>query len=111
MFEKPCFAIDYNNNYYVGMSFNCIIEKDSRYKLEYVLGILNSNFAYNWFYKNGKKRGAGVDIGVDKLRTFPIKQTTQDNMNKIIDIVKQLQNNYSEQLESELNRIIDDLYK
>lgn len=110
MFENPCFAIDYNNNYYVGMSFNCLIQKDVNYELEYILGILNSEFAKKWFYKNGKKRGIGVDIGVDKLRSFPIKITSKENKKAIINYVLSLQEEYSELKEKELNDLIDKIY-
>ena len=34
----------------------------------------NSRIAYDWFYSFDKKRGAGVDIGVNKIRSFPIKR-------------------------------------
>lgn len=71
MFIDPEFAID-NENYFIGMSFISIIQRDKKYSLEYLLGILNSKYASNWFNVYGKKRGAGVDIGVNKLRTFPI---------------------------------------
>jgi adenine-specific DNA-methyltransferase len=71
MFVDPEFAID-EENYFVGMSFISIIQRDEAYSLEYLVGILNSKYAFNWFNIYGKKRGAGVDIGVNKLRTFPL---------------------------------------
>jgi adenine-specific DNA-methyltransferase len=71
MFEKQEFAID-NNDYFFGMSFSSIISKNNEYTLEYLLGLLNSKYALNWFNTYGKKRGIGVDIGVNKLRTFPL---------------------------------------
>lgn len=71
MFLNQEFAID-TNDYFLGMSFISIIQKTSEYSLEYLLGLLNSKYALNWFNIYGKKRGAGVDIGVNKLRTFPL---------------------------------------
>ena len=109
MFKEPCFVLD-KENYYVGMSFNCIIEKNSDYPLEYLFGILNSNFAKEWFFRNGKKRGIGVDIGVDKLRNFPIKKATREQKEKIESVTKRLIENYNIQDEEILNSIIDELY-
>jgi hypothetical protein len=85
--ENPEFAID-EENYFVGMSFISIIQRDEAYSLEYLVGILNSKYAFNWFNIYGKKRGAGVDIGVNKLRTFP------------------LPNSYSNMIESKVREIM-----
>lgn len=110
MFKEPSFAIDYKNNYYVGMSCNSLIQKDSNYELEYILGILNSDFAKDWFNNNGKKRGAGVDIGVTKLRSFPIKKASPETKDKIKTYVLNLQKNYSEKEQEKLNDTIRELY-
>ncbi|MFN4027235.1 MAG: Eco57I restriction-modification methylase domain-containing protein [Flavobacterium sp.] len=71
MFKHPEFTID-DNKYYFGMSFSSIIQITNKYSLEFLLGLINSKYANFWFYNNGKLRGAGVDIGVEKIRTFPI---------------------------------------
>ncbi len=93
MFSTNEFVYD-ESNLFVGMSCILIIEKNNcEYNLKYLLGILNSKFALNWFFQNGKKRGGGVDIGVDKLRTFPvIKTSNQEKIKKIVDEVLQLTN-------------------
>ncbi|EKD85692.1 MAG: hypothetical protein ACD_37C00653G0001 [uncultured bacterium] len=72
---------------YFGLSTNLIIEKDKNYELKYILSIINSEFGLSWFYKNGKKRGIGVDIGVEKLRTFPIKIASVIEQKPFIDRV------------------------
>lgn len=79
MFVKPEFAYD-EEQFYFGFSFSSIIKKKSDNSLKYLLAILNSKFARNWFYTFGKNRGAGVDIGVEKLRTFPIPYTKKVNL-------------------------------
>lgn len=92
MFVDNKIAYD-NKNYYFGMSSNLItLQNNASYSLKVVLAILNSKFALNWFYINGKKRGAGVDIGVDKLRSFPIPQKiiNQNNIIKIVDNIIEL---------------------
>ena len=93
MFSTNEFVYD-ESNLYVGMSCILIIEKNNvGNNLKYLLGILNSKFALNWFFQNGKKRGGGVDIGVDKLRTFPVINTSnQGKIQKIVDEIIQLTN-------------------
>lgn len=89
MFVENEFAYD-DNGYFVGFSFSSIIQKDQNYDLKYILAILNSKFALDWFYRNGKKRGAGVDIGVEKLRLFPIKIATMSEQKPFIEIVDKI---------------------
>ncbi|HEY4511445.1 MAG TPA: TaqI-like C-terminal specificity domain-containing protein [Candidatus Paceibacterota bacterium] len=89
MFVKNEFAYD-DENYFVGFSFSSIVQKDQDYDLKYILAVLNSAFALNWFYKNGKKRGAGVDIGVAKLRQFPIKIASADEQRPLIELVDKI---------------------
>jgi hypothetical protein len=75
---------------YFGLSSNIIIEKNENYKLKYVLAIINSTFGKYWFYKHGKKRGVGVDIGVSKLRIFPIKNASvnqQEGIEEVINLI------------------------
>jgi adenine-specific DNA-methyltransferase len=71
MFESPEFTYD-DKCFYFGFSFSSIINMKNDYSLKYLLALLNSSFAKKWFYDNGKLRGAGVDIGVEKLRLFPV---------------------------------------
>lgn len=89
MFVDNQFTYD-DKDYFVGFSFSLLIQKDSNYNLKYILAVLNSKFALDWFYKNGKKRGAGVDIGVEKLRTFPIKITSEPDQRPFIEIVDKI---------------------
>ena len=39
---------------------------------------------------NGKKRGAGLDIGVQKLRLFPIKIVSASTQSRFIEVVDQI---------------------
>ncbi|HNL85162.1 MAG TPA: TaqI-like C-terminal specificity domain-containing protein, partial [Chitinophagales bacterium] len=87
MFVSPEFCIDFDK-YYFGLSFSSVIQKDDNYSLKYLLAILNSKFAKEWFYNNGKLRGAGVDIGVEKLRTFPVPTCKHQNyFDRIVDYI------------------------
>jgi hypothetical protein len=87
MFVSNDFCLD-KEQYYVGMSFSVIIRRTQEYSLEYLLSILNSNFARYWFYKNSKHRGAGVDVGVEKLRTFLVKKNDKYGQVPFDTIVK-----------------------
>ena len=85
MFVQPCYCYD-DQNLFVGMSYNIITPKDDT-NLLLILGIINSKYAQDWFHSNAKHRGAGVDVGVDKLRTFPIASATKFQQQQIIDLV------------------------
>ena len=85
MFVQPCYCYD-DQNLFVGMSYNIITPKDGT-NLFFILGIINSKYAQDWFHSNAKHRGAGVDVGVDKLRTFPIASATKSQQQQIIDLV------------------------
>jgi len=90
MFKVPEFALD-STGMYFGMSMLSIIKKDGKdFSLKYLLAILNSTFACSWFYSYGKKRGVGVDIGVGKLRSFPIKMASKKIQDLFIDLVNQI---------------------
>ncbi len=116
MFKKPKFAYD-GGNHYVGMSFSVILQKDSGYALKYLLGLLNSNFAQDWFYKNGKHRGIGVDIGVDKLREFPVpigNGADQEEISALVEkvLLSKRQDPMADTtaLEAQINKLVYTLY-
>lgn len=88
MFGIPNFTFD-DKKLFVGMSYNVIISKSST-NLLFVLALLNSSYASDWFYKNAKHRGVGVDVGVEKLRTFPIPQATLEQQQPIINLVEKI---------------------
>lgn len=116
MFDNP--KAEYvDESAYYGLSTNVVIQKNDTYRLKYLVGILNSSLAKHWFYRHGKKRGVGVDIGVNKLRIFPVKIANEkqqiaiiDQVNKILYTIKtnaqsELRNN-----EIGLNKLIYNLY-
>ena len=115
MFKTNQFALDLDRNY-VGMSFVVVVENSESKPLKYLLGILNSNYALYWFYQNGKHRGIGVDIGVDKLRDFPIVKSNLETQEIIIDLVEKIIVSKKEKstglklMEEKLNLIIYKLY-
>lgn len=76
MFKEPQFCLD-SEGFYFGFSFSSIIQNDKIKSLEYLLAILNSKLGMCWFNTYGKQRGTGVDIGVKKIRKFPISYNTK----------------------------------
>lgn len=110
MFSDNNFSYDESNSVF-GMSFNIIFNSMPEYHLKYILAILNSKYALTWFYKNGKHRGAGVDIGVEKLKSFPIAKATDEIKNKLISIVDDIINNGFEQAKQDsIDSIVEELY-
>lgn len=114
MFVRNECAIDVEN-YFVGMSFISIIQnkKHKDFSLEFLLGVLNSKYALNWFNTYGKKRGAGVDIGVDKLRTFPMPLKVSKKIEKIVEdisIKKKTNNIDTTDLEHRIDNLVYKLY-
>ncbi|MBQ7882222.1 MAG: hypothetical protein IJ312_05880 [Treponema sp.] len=98
------------------MSYNVIISKNST-NLLFILALLNSIYASDWFYKNAKHRGAGVDVGVDKLRTFPIPKTNSEEQKTIIDLVDKIlatkkadTTSDTSELEHEIDELVYKLY-
>jgi len=124
MFKTPEFALD-NTDMYFGMSMLSIIKKDDQdFDLKYLLAILNSTFACSWFYSYGKKRGIGVDIGVGKLRSFPIKIASKKIQDSLIELVDQIlditsSDDYDpknppkkqKQIETKIDEMVMDLYE
>lgn len=110
MFEKNDFTIDVNS-YYVGMSFVLVIEKSKDYSLEFLLGLLNSKYALYWFYTYGKKRGVGVDIGVEKLRQFPLPNLKSHKIDDIVNLLLKRDSQKIEILEEQLDNLVYKLYE
>ena len=116
MFSKTCFALD-EHKFYVGMSFSVVIARDRKIELEFILAILNSDWALKWFYANGKHRGSGVDIGVEKLRSFPVpaaeaaaKRAITELMKDIVAAKRKNHGADTATLEREIDQQVDALY-
>ena len=59
------------------------------YTLKFLCALLNSTLGTWWFVTNGKRRGVGVDVGVDRLRQFPLPQSS-DQFSKIEQLVDRI---------------------
>lgn len=106
MFKEPEFCLD-TEGYYFGFSFSSIIQNESKKSLKYLLAILNSKLAMIWFSTNGKQRGTGVDIGVKKLRKFPINYK-EDFVPVLEKLVDKISNHISDEIDHlEVRNLID----
>jgi len=102
MFKTPDFTYD-EADYFFGFSFSSIIKKQDENSLKYLLALLNSKLANKWFYTFGKLRGIGVDIGVEKLRTFPVAETTKEYVfDIIVDYILHLKSKITNDLQQKL---------
>ena len=128
MFRDVEFTLDQKDKFYFGFSYLSIIQKDPDYDLRYILAILNSRLAICWFYIYGKLRGVGPDIGVGKLREFPIKAikpTAQQELIQLVDARLALENPHQQatspqdiaakesqakKIENEIDQIVYKLY-
>jgi adenine-specific DNA-methyltransferase len=114
MFDSPPAGYQEEPGYF-GLSSNIIINKDNQFELKYLLGLLNSSFANYWFKKHGKKRGVGVDIGVTKLKEFPVKDVTRDQQKEITKLVDDMiiiasTADITEEVRHSLNTIVYNIY-
>ncbi|MBQ1176457.1 MAG: N-6 DNA methylase [Paludibacteraceae bacterium] len=116
MFVQPCYCYD-NQGLFVGMSYNIIIPKTET-NLLFILGVINSKYAQNWFYCNAKHRGAGVDVGVEKLRSFPIPNPSKFQQEEIImlvnNIIRKKRENPNVDIseeESKIDKLVYQLYE
>ncbi len=117
MFKRPSFAYD-ESGIYSGFSFTVMIQKNVNFDLKYILAILNSKLGHYWFIHNSKKRGVGLDVGVQKFRLFPIKNIKKQDQSDLVAIVNELmikKINDSKMdvanLEDKIDKLIYKLYK
>ena len=71
MFRTPAAAYVPEPAYF-GLGSNVVIGGEGHFSLTVLASLLNSSVGSWWFLTNSKKRGIGVDVGVDRLRQFPL---------------------------------------
>lgn len=116
MFRKPRAAY-VPERAYVGLGSNVVIPKSQKSSLKSLVAVLNSRMASAWFHTNGKHRGVGVDIGVEKLRSFPFPDIQIDHQNRLVEFIDKIlvakQQDVDADttaLESKIDRLVYKLY-
>ncbi len=101
MFRTPAAAYVPEPAYF-GLGSNVVIGGEGHFSLTVLASLLNSSVGSWWFLTNSKKRGIGVDVGVDRLRQFPLPAydaglAVVDSLVKLI--IVGLSNNSNNELE------------
>jgi len=89
MFASPRAAI-VDEEIYFGLGTNVIIGKEPECDMRYVAAVLNSTVARYWFLTHGKRRGAGVDVGVARLRGFPLAMGSKRDRDAVSALVRKI---------------------
>ena len=77
--------------------------------MKYVLAILNSNFALYWYQRNCKKRGAGFDVGVQKIRDFPIAKARCEQQKLLIVLVDKILDTKRKDPDTDVSTLEDEI--
>ena len=90
------------------------------YKIEFLLGILNSHLMYVWLCHRGKRKGQMLELYQEPLSKIPIPALTQDNQELVLSIgglaseIISLKNKNKDfdtkDLENQIDGLVMDLY-
>lgn len=109
-------CIDYKSTYISQTIYSCnFIIKDNHVPLEYYLGVLNSRVMYYYYLKKyGENEWKSHPyLTKDIIFSLPIRQVDDSNLQvvqKIAQLVQRIQNNYSRQLDLEIEKLVLKLY-
>jgi adenine-specific DNA-methyltransferase len=124
--ESPTFVYTQNDAY---LMMSCNIIKSKRINLKYLTGILNSKLIKFWLLKKGKMQGDIFQVDKEPLLQIPIHKTKdKESESKLIELVekiiktkvqehdadnehdKEFYHNYSNSVESEINKLVYKIY-
>ncbi|GAA4314573.1 hypothetical protein GCM10023115_28250 [Pontixanthobacter gangjinensis] len=77
-----------NEEWYASRDVYYIVKKKPDVKLLFILGLLNSNLYYNWYYHRGKRKGDTLEIYAKPLKETPILYLENRISNKIVSLVR-----------------------
>ncbi len=109
-------CIDYESTYISQTIYSCnYIQKDNLVPLEYYLGVLNSRVMYYYYLKKyGENEWKSHPyLTKDIIFSLPIRKADDSNMEvcqRIAQLVQRIQNNYSRQLDLEIEKLVLKLY-
>lgn len=103
--SNPLVATLDRNKYYTFASINNIlIKKDSGFRIEYVLGLINSKLI-NWYYSNNFSNRSKLTVNISKtyLEQLPIIVANEEEQKLVIDLVNKILDLNKELLETTEN--------
>lgn len=109
-------CIDYKSTYISQTIYSCnYILNNNPVPLEYYLGVLNSRVMYYYYLKKyGENEWKSHPyLTKDIIFSLPIRQIDSSNLKvcqKIAESVQKIQNNYSRQLDLEIEKFVLELY-
>jgi len=104
-----------NQQYYTQKSVLCLIPKNEKINLNYIMAIINSKLM-NWYYLKLMGENIYPRINLNYVLKFPIKNITQNEMRKINSVVvkickmnKKLKQSKSKELDKQRKKLIEQL--
>ena len=102
-------------SWYASADVYFIIQKDTKFKLKYLLALLNSKLFYNWFYHKGKRKGESLELYLIPLSETPIKIADVNNQTVFVEIVDKIistkkKNKDTATLEKQIDQMVYKLY-
>ena len=67
-----------------------ILNKCSKFKIKYLLALLNSKLCYLWLYYRGKRKGNTLELYATPLGNIPIKYIDSDAQDVFVSLVDEL---------------------
>lgn len=98
-----------NNNYYEQSDIMVSIIREqfiSKYPVEYILGLLNSELYLFWLYNKGKVKGNMLELYGKPLEEIPIIDMPTKDKEELIQYVKEQEIEFSEEIQMQINNII-----
>lgn len=109
--------------WYASMDVYFITAKsESKFRLKYILALLNSKPYFNWLYHRGKRKGEALELYQQPLSEVPIvdaSEGVQEDIEKIVDQILDITSHHDynpasknlgkQVLEGKIDRIVCDL--
>ena len=111
------FAIS-DDEWYASRDVYYIIKNKDDINLKFIIGLLNSNLYYQWYFNRGKRKGDTLELYAKPLNETPIYIPDNSFQIEIINCVKLLTEFYKNNdvdnitpMENKLNKIVYKLYE
>lgn len=111
------FAIS-DDEWYASRDVYYIIKNKDNINLKFIIGLLNSNLYYQWYFNRGKRKGDTLELYAKPLNETPIYIPDNSFQIEIINCVKLLTEFYKNNdvdnitpMENKLNKLVYKLYE